>query len=324
MKKALVLSLLMGVCSTLLYSLQALGGILVFISWFSSLPLMWVGFRYGVRHNLIAAGTGVLVITALIHVIMPLYVLFVTIPSVLIVWLAAFWRPLPGGGIEWAPTGRILGGLSLAGIVILCGGLLWLGYVNESSAEAAIVNIVDKFMILAKDAAGLALSQNDPEAIAELTRILAGAQVTMSSALGGIWISGWLIFAVLNGALALHFSKGNSFRPAPVFKETIAPEWISFTFLGTGLLSFVLTGDAGYICQNIAIFLATPLFLTGLAMVHGFVKGRSNAGMLLGLFYVALFLLSGWAVALVIGLGLMQFWMRLLWKKNSSGNQEDK
>ena len=69
-------------------------------------------------------------------------------------------------------------------------------------------------------------------------------------------------------------------------------------------------GQLAYLALNVVIVLLVPFFFAGLAVVHAFASGRQARTLLLVVFYFFL-LVSGWPIALVIGLGVIEQWAGL-------------
>jgi hypothetical protein len=67
-------------------------------------------------------------------------------------------------------------------------------------------------------------------------------------------------------------------------------------------------GDVGYTGRNLALALAFPHFLLGLAVVHGLANRTPQPRALLVGFYVVLFI-SAWALLAVAAVGVLEHWI---------------
>ena len=77
-----------------------------------------------------------------------------------------------------------------------------------------------------------------------------------------------------------------------------------------------------YLALNAAIVLLVPFFFAGLAVVHAFAGGRQARTLLLMVFYFFL-LVSGWPIAMVVGLGVIEQWAGLRRRFSRTGPDQE-
>ncbi|MEA4839080.1 MAG: DUF2232 domain-containing protein [Rhodospirillaceae bacterium] len=299
MTKELGLSLLAGLASGLLFlSVLAGGGVGALLVYLTPLPLMVVGLCFGLAKAAIGAAVGAFLVAGLSLAAVPAYAVLGAGSALLVVQRALLWRPTADGTIEWYPPGQVLAWLTGVGLALLVIGMLVLDS-GDGGIEAVmrhqVTDFVDRLVI---------------EASPEIRDAVIGL---WSSLLPAVAMTGWLLVGVLNGVLgqALAQRSGRALRPTPRYRDADLPAWTGVALcLAIGLALLTGTGDAAYMARNAVMGLMGPYVLVGLAVVHRFLGGRSQARLWLTLFYVAFVILFGWAVIAVAGLGLMSFWTR--------------
>ena len=302
MNRALLMSIGGGVLSALLYLSVVTGGMgALILAYLAPLPLLMVGLGFGLRSFAIAATAAVAVVGLLGGVLFALtYGLANGAVVAVIVRQSLLARNGPDGSLEWYPPGLllvVLTGLGLAGLLI--SALLTLG--EPGGLEGA----VRQFLVLGFGDA--AAGTSDAES--------AMAQVIDSFAqvFPGMVVVSWLTMAIVNAALAqgVLMRFGHNLRPAMRVAEVELPHWTVMLLAVAGLLALVGgDGQLAYLALNVVIALLVPFFFAGLAVVHAFAGGRQARTLLLVVFYFFL-LVSGWPIALVIGLGVIEQWAGL-------------
>ncbi len=267
------------------------------------LPVMLAGLGFGFQHALLAAATGTLASAVAIGGNGALlYAVGHALPSLLVVGLAL--RSRPGDGPEtreWYPHGDIAAWLALLAAALLAAAGLWLS--GDEGFRATVNDHIDKGL-------GALLPQLDGT---DRQRLLAG----MSGLFPG-WIgTSWAMMGVVNAIAAetILARSGRSIRPKPAWGADLSlPEWLSWALVGAALVALIGTllglGDVGYTGRNLALVLALPHFLLGLAVVHGLARqARQPRAILVG-FYVVLFV-SAWALLAVAAVGVLEHWIGL-------------
>jgi len=133
-----------------------------------------------------------------------------------------------------------------------------------------------------------------------------------------IWFS---VVTVANAAAAQGFvaRRGLSALPAARWSEASLPVWYAPVAVIPALVAGLAPGEPGFLAQGLAMMLAVPLVLQGLAVLHVISEGRPARPVLLGGVYLGLvvFLLpAGLALA---GLGLAEFALKLRARARSRG-----
>ena len=302
MTRALLMFIGGGVLSALLYLSVVTGGMgALILAYLAPLPLLMVGLGAGLRSFAIAATAAVAVVGLFGGPLFGLtYAMANGVLVAVIVRQALLARSGTDGGLEWYPPGLllvVLTGMGLAGL--LAASLLTLG--DPGGLEGG----VRQFLVMAFGDA--AAGTGDAESgVAQV--IDSFAQV-----FPGMVVVSWLTMAIVNAALAqgVLMRFGRNLRPAMRVAEVELPHWTPMLLAVAGIL--VLVGGDGqlsYLALNVAIVLLVPFFFAGLAVVHAFASRRQARTLLLLVFYFFL-LVSGWPIALVIGLGVIEQWAGL-------------
>jgi len=129
----------------------------------------------------------------------------------------------------------------------------------------------------------------------------------------GMVVVSWLTMAIVNAALAqgVLMRFGHNLRPAMRVAQVELPHWMPILLASAGLLALVGgNSQLSYLALNVVVVLLVPFFFAGLAVIHAFAGGRQARTLLLVVFYFFL-LVSGWPIALVIGLGVIEQWAGL-------------
>ncbi|WP_158044527.1 DUF2232 domain-containing protein [Skermanella pratensis] len=302
MPNALLMAIGGGVLSALLYLSVTAGGLgTVILAYLGPLPLLMVGLGLGLRPFVIAVTVAILAVAGFGGPLFGLsYGLANGIVVAVIVRQALLARAAPDGTLEWYPPGLllvVLTGLGLVGLALAA--LLTLG--DPGGLEGS----VRQFLSLAfGDAAAGTAEAEEP-----LGDLIDGfAQV-----FPGMVVVSWLTMAIINAALAqgVLMRFGRNLRPAMRVAEVELPNWTPILLAVAGVLALLGgEGQLGYLGLNAAIVLLVPFFFAGLAVVHAFAGGRQARTLLLMVFYFFL-LVSGWPIAMVVGLGVIEQWAGL-------------
>jgi hypothetical protein len=301
------------------------------------LPLMLAGLALGARAMFAAAGVGALVAglfagpSALL-----LYIVGYALPSAVVVWLGLSRRAVPpaGGRSESSPRAPETAPLSgRAGVDILVGETTengaegadadrapdaWYphGHIVSWLAALAAVLIVAAAIMLSSGAGfRAAVAEHIEKGIAALLPAIGGGErMPLVNTMIGLfpgWIGvSWVAMGVVNAvaAEAILTRAGRTLRPKPAWADLALPDWLSWALVGAALLALIGPGDVGYTGRNLALALAFPHFLLGLAVAHGLVDRTPHPRALLVGFYVVLFM-SAWALLVVAAVGVLEHWI---------------
>ena len=290
MSKASLLALAGGVVSALLYLSLTTGspGALV-LAYFSQAPLFLVGLGLGVAPAAIACGVALVSLAAATeYATAGLFLVLTALPVLYVVRQALLSRQRADGGVEWYPSGLILGGLTVYGLALLLAVIVYYG--------GAIEQVSLSYLTQLAQISGGALS---PRAEA-LARYIPGT--VLASA---------LLMAVVNGALAQGalVRMGHPRRPSPIWREVSLPRWLA-PVLAAAVVAALLPDDIGTIGVNAAVIAALPFMLVGLAVLHAVSQRWPARGLALGLVYVTTIIL-GWPAIVVAALGVVDQWVPL-------------
>jgi len=319
MPSGLLMSVSGGVLSTLLYLSVVSGSFgAVILAYLAPLPLLMVGLGLGLRSGLVAGAVAMLAVALFGGVLFGLtYGLANVAVVAVIVRQALLVRTAPDGGVEWYPPGLllvILTGLGLAGIG--AAALATLG--NPGGLEGA----VREFLVVGLGDVATMPTGTDAQ-VSELP--VSDMVEGFTQVFPALVVVSWLAMAIINASLAqgVLMRFGRNLRPAMRVAEIELPHWTPMLLAAAGVLALLGgQGELGYLALNAAIVLLVPFFFAGLAVVHAFAGGRQARTLLLVVFYFFL-LVSGWPIALVVGLGVIEQWAGLRRRFSRTGPDQE-
>ena len=267
---------------------------------FAPAPLVAVGLGLGLNQLPFGVVGGVAAIGVLTGslAMVAVYVVLDGVPASLVSWLALSRRKLADGTSDWMPVGHIVAIAATAfGALTL---IVLLGFdKGDQPLEAAIRGYLSLALAQMKVLEGF------PEAdglIDALALVFPG--VVAWSITGRLLVS-----AALAQWLVKRF--GSEIRPTPLYRAMHVPGWAVGLFSAVLVIAWAAPGDMGYAATNVALVLALPLLLQGLAVVHTGVRQTGNALVWLGLFY-GVFVFAFVLVAMaVIALGALEHGLKL-------------
>ncbi|MBA3814133.1 MAG: DUF2232 domain-containing protein [Alphaproteobacteria bacterium] len=274
---------------------------LIFLSYFTSLPLFLLGLGIGLR-SLISAG---ILATGCIFLFQGplLFFLFSFVGPAFFVHRALITRKNSSGKISWYPPSFLLRDTTLfAGIIMTLslGAYIYLTQgENLSTFSTSIVSLLDP-------------QGHIPGAETLLMQIF--------PFLPGIFTFSWILVMLFNASIAqvfLTLIKAN-LRPTPSFEAVEMPKSFLITLALSLLLSIVGVGTLELLGKNAALILTLPFFLSGLGIVHFLLHKTAFAKTRLVFFYCSLLLfycsllLFLWPALLVIFLGMLRPWIQKL------------
>ncbi len=218
-------------------------------------------------------------------------------------------RTLADGSVAWYPVGNALAELAVLGAVVFIAATMAV-WVDGGNIVGSVTSYLD--MVISVIMPGLAEADRGT-VVAMMAPVFPGFT--------GAW---WLVIAVVNGVLAqaILMRAGKSLRPSPRYSRLTAPDWLSWLVVGAAAMALLGPGELEYMGRNLAMILAVPYFLVGLAVVHSLVVRAPSPGMLLAVFYVVV-VFSGWAMMAVAGVGLIEQWVGLRRRFAAPGNDRE-
>lgn len=275
------------------------------------LPLLLLGLGSGTAALAGGAVVGMLAVGARTGVLGALvYAAMVVLPALIVTRQGLLWRSDRKGTVHWYPPGLLLAWLSVAAVLLMLAGAA-LTPDNPQGFEGA----VHDYVVMAADMLAGNAPQQDRDLMIRLWVPLFPAMAA------GVW----LLMAAVNGcvAQALLTRLRHNRRPTPAYRELWLPTWLTGALAAALVVAFAASGDPAYLGRNAAVVLLVPFAFLGLASIHDMARRQANSRLLLGIFYVVFFLLSGWAIVAVAGLGLMRHWVRLRRIKSGGSDQEE-
>lgn len=251
--------------------------------WLAPLPLFLAGMGFGPASLLVALATAVMALTISASTV------------ALGIYLAAFGAPVAVLGVAYA-LGR--GSLDLP--FALLGIIPALGILAAAFALSGTTGGLEGAMRQAAETAlarmGLPAGE---ELISGLVRVKAAA------------IGFWLVIALLaNAALAGSVLRRTGVAPGPRWSEATLPRWYPTLPALAALAWVLLPGEEDAVPLSVLLALMVPLFLLGLAALHRRTQGVKGRGMLLGLAYGLLVILTVPMAMFATGFGLYDHWAR--------------
>ena len=318
MSRSFGLSVVAGFASGVIFLSALSGGALgVLLIYLVPLPLVMVGLSHGLAGSMVAAAASLILVAVVSLSGLPTFAVMAVLPSLLLVRQALLWRQSEApeqvavgpAAVEWYPPGLILAWLTGAAAVLLllgAGLLVVQGVAIEETVRHHVSTFFDEMAFAAP---------------AEMRDRLVSIWTAFMPALAAC---AWLLMAVANGMLAQWTvtKAGHARRPTPGYGDLWLPAWTAIALVTSGAVGLLATGDVGYIACNMAVVLLVPYVFVGLAAVHEMVRAKPNAGVILVVFYTVFFILFGWGLLAVAGLGLVRHWTRL--RRSGAGSQEEK
>lgn len=141
--------------------------------------------------------------------------------------------------------------------------------------------------------------------------VLKDAAVLFTPLFPGAVAGMWAILLVFDTVIAqaLLARGGRNIRPSPRLRELTLPDWLSWPLVIAAIAALIGPGDVEYTGRNLAMVLAVPFYFLGLAVLHKMASLVTFSGMLIAMFYMAMF--TGWFILVVAGLGLLEQWVGL-------------
>ncbi|MDR3437198.1 DUF2232 domain-containing protein [Telmatospirillum sp.] len=310
MSKDLGLSVAAGLASALVFlSVLTGGGMGVLLAYLMPLPLVMIGFSRGLWQALLAAAVALVAVAVVAPSGALAFAATTLLPTGILVPVVLRRRQAADGRTEWHPVGSLLAWLALVAVVVVVAGTSLTaaqGTGFEDQARAYVTQVLD---------------QVAPQAPPDMR---SGAIALWSALFPAMLGCGWLLMVVLNGLLAqwIVAKAGQASRPTPAYAEMELPLWSLAILAVAVLVGVTIGGNVGYLARNAAVILIVPQTLAGLTVVHRTLRGRPNRGVLLALFYVVFFVMFGWSLVAVAGLGLVRHWTRLRRRQVESSQEE--
>lgn len=284
---------------------------MMFLANMAPLPLFLVGLGQGVAAGGIAVAAG-LVLSGLLGGMMALamYGIIHALPSLLAIRQALRSQTSPNGTTTWYPLGGVLSWLAAFGAAVMLVTAIF-----SSGHAGGFQMAVTAYLKQILSIVGPALPAD------ERTQFL---NILVPFFPGSAVVS-WLAVLAGNGLLAqaLLTRSGRNLRPRPNAADAVLPDWMSWLMVGAAVLALVGSGDIAFLGRNLAMVMAVPFFVLGVAVVHALARQAPSRGMVLLAFYLVVFV-SGWARLAVAGLGLIEQWVGIRRRFGGGGPvQED-
>ena len=319
-QQSYALALLAGFASGLVSVSAAHGGSGAILAYLTPLPLVSVGLTHGRLKVLIAAAAATLLVALAANgaeAVLSAHLLLGSLPALVVVFLALTRSSVgrerlgeaKGETAAWYPPGSVVAWLTVVALVLTLVGCYALP-TGEGRIETWIGYRVAHY-----------IDETAPTASPEFRAITAKVWGAFLPALVGV---GWLMLAVVNGLVGLWVAvkSGYSLRPSPDFLALTVPRWLLAPLVIAASIGIFAGGDAGYLARNAAALLLTPYVFLGMTVMHRVLRRRSDGGILLPLFYVVFFLLFGWAMVVLAGIGLVKQWTGLR-RQDKADSQEE-
>jgi hypothetical protein len=292
MKKYLF-CILAGLASAIAFSSLPLGGV-------KSLPAMFLSAAFpigtGLLFGLTPAIIGVLTATALLVFMHPylggIYIVSDAMPVIIIIALATYYNKKQVKN----PLGKLVSWVNLFGAV--GAGAISQMIINNMSLQGVDVELSQGIYEMLEQ--GFVASGNN-----ELVTTLINSLVPFFIYMVTIsWLTHVLLGAAVGDVVARKIGKTIL---KPDFKNFRVPNWSIVIIPLFAILGLISDGNVRYLGINISLILTTPLTLQGLAYCHRKIEKIRFASALMILFYIILFFIGLWAVAVLLVFGIVEY-----------------
>ncbi len=306
MTLVLGIGLIAGMVSALMLGAVVSGFVLAaLLSYFSPLPLIFVGLNWGYRVALIGAVGAALALAVVSNVRMALlHMASIGAPSVFLSYLVLLARTSASealrddaqktGATDWYPVGRILFWLAAIGMAIALFGVVSIASFGDGYLATMRLILDQQFPV--SGASPFVLPEGEtreqilnfviqafPASMAVMFVITLGLNVWLGHKLACTW--------------------GRCARPQLGIAQLNIPQTAGFVLIISVLGFALLSGMAAVIALMIAAVLALLFAILGLTLLHEAVQGQALRGVILGTVYALLTVLP-WVILPFILLGL--------------------
>ncbi|MDP2700043.1 DUF2232 domain-containing protein [Thalassospira sp.] len=312
MSRDILTSIGAGLGSALLFFLVLTGHPLaLLLSYFGHLPLLLLGLWRGPKSLLVAA-TAACSALMLLGGLLPftVYLIVFAGPAMLLTRMVLVTRMNAAGQPDYVQPGIVVGTMAVVValmMVIILGG---------ASAEGLdIQEFIKQFL-------GAMYSEMGVPMTSDVENVIATFQLYFPAVAALSWLLMLLVNAII--AQAILVRAGKNLRPTPELASMALPGWSMFAFALAGASIAFTDGNLAYMARNVAVVLAAPFLLQGLALVHGQAARWPQKNMVLTVFYIVA-VLSSWSFVAVTGLGIVEHLIRLRGNQPMTrGNEEDR
>lgn len=306
---------LIAICAGLISLLAALpalngapGGLLLF--YFAGLPIYMAGLAFGAAAGTVATMSG-FVAAAVFGgaMVAGVFALVHLLPAWAVVRQAMMQRTDENGQTEWLAPGVIVVSLTGMAATMLAAGSLALMVEGTGMSVVVSEQLNGVLANLTPDVSGSARE----DAVRQWAPLLPASAG-----------SSWIIMALVSAGIAqaLLTRLGRNVRPTPEYSALTLPDWISWALVGAAVLALVTGGEFRYLARNMALILAVPFFLLGLAVIHQWTRRRPRGTLTLFLVYIFI-LFVGWAGLLVTtAIGVLEQWAGIRHRFAGTGPQD--
>lgn len=275
-----------------------LGGLLL---WFTPFPLFALAFAFGAAALPMAAGAGLLVtVVSGGPAASAIWLLLFALPATVLSMLAARGSGASALGLPFALLSLWPATLLAAGEVALAGEPGGLSGTLRRAVQEALARM------------GAPPDATTAEVIETVVRLKPLAFA--------VWFAA---VTAANAALAQGFvaRRGLAVLPTMRWAEATLPLWYAPLAVIPALVAGLAPGEPGFFAQALAMMLAVPLVLQGLAVLHVLSEGKPARPVILAGVYLALVLLMVPAGLALAGLGLAEFALKLRARARPRGLQ---
>lgn len=274
-----------------------LGGVLF---WFAPFPLFAVAFGFGAQATWTSLGVGALVA-------------FVSGGTgAAVVWLLLFGLPAAALSSLALRGGKPALSVPFALLALWPATILAVAEAALSGQPGGLSGALRETMERAIDQMGAPAELGTAEIVDALVRLKPLA-VT-------IWFA---MVTTLNASIAQRFMARRGLLASEVaeWREARLPLWYAPVAVIPALVAGLSPGEAGFFASSLAMMLAVPLVMQGLAVVHVLLPPVPPRPLILGAMYVALMIFMVPLGLALAGLGLAEFVLNLRGRARGRGPQ---
>lgn len=282
-------------------------GVGLLLSNFSPLPILVVGLAVGVQATLVAGAAATVVMAGATDVAWAVsFAVTFAVPALLVVLGALRLRPGPAGQpAVWAgPTGLLLLLVWSAVAVLVALALATLGTPDglRGALTQALRPVVESMGPTFAQMLGQPAGTISPDDFVQRMLLL----------IPGFALGAWIVLMIVNAALAqgLLMRMGRNRRPPLRMAEVDLPVWMAQAFAIAVFAAVASPTVLGWYGFHAALVLSVAYFFAGLSVIHAAALRTGMRVPILVVTYLSLLLFTLLTAPVVVGLGLVEHWVR--------------
>ena len=274
----------------------------------SPLPLAMATLGLGINYLPVAVVGGAVTVTVLTgsFALAVVYLIVDAVPVAVLSRLGMSTAAGPHISAPGAEVGRSVCALTLGAAIFVIAALVFMP-TGPDGIEASLKGWLDQLLSTAP-----AMSVPGPEGV-DLAAVRSEFASAAASLLPGATAWNWALRALLSAALGQFLLRrmGLAVWTTPSYRGFDVPSWFFVLFAVLAGVALVLSGDAAFIANNVALALCLPLLLQGLAVVHCAAARTSHSTVGLAAFYVVALAVPVVALLALVSLSMLDHFLSI-------------